>query len=245
MKSGDKIQAKNFFVDQNYFMEEIEFADGSKWSLDELKDKARYYYGTDGNNTITASDSRENASAYEDDYMYGRAGNDTLSGNSGNDELYGEAGADRLNGGAGDDLLIGGIGNDILAGGNGNDTYIFNIGDGNDTINELNGSDKVIFGADINSEDLMFEKKDNNLVISLIGQEDTITITNYYSNDSYKVESFETADGNMLDYTKLDLMIQAMASFEDSTGMMWEEAIAQSNEQANDIVNQWWTKEEI
>ena len=89
----------------------------------------------------------------------------------------------------------------------------------------------------------MFSKNGYDLNISIIGQEDRITISNYYCNDSYKVESFQTSDGSILDYSKIDLMIQAMASFEDTTGMMWEEAVQNQNEQANDIVNQWWTKE--
>ena len=134
-------------------------------------------------------------------------------------------------------------GNDTLSGGYGSDTYIFNLGDGEDVVVEMGGTDKVIFGEDIDSEDLMFAREGNNLKISVIGQEDSITISNYYYNNNYKVESFQTADGSMLDYTKLDLMIQAMASFEDTTGMMWEDAVQNKNEQANDIINQWWTKE--
>ena len=137
----------------------------------------------------------------------------------------------------------GGAGNDSLSGGTGSDTYLFDLGDGEDVVAEMGGTDKVIFGEDIDNEDLMFAREGNHLKISVIGQEDSITISNYYYNNSYKVESFQTADGSMLDYTKLDLMIQAMASFEDTTGMMWEDAVQNKNEQANDIINQWWTKE--
>ena len=97
--------------------------------------------------------------------------------------------------------------------------------------------------GDINIEDLVFSKNGNDLNISIIGQEDKITISNHYYNNSYKVESFQTADGSTLDYSKIDLMIQAMASFEDETGMMWQDAVQNNNEQANDIINQWWTKE--
>ena len=137
----------------------------------------------------------------------------------------------------------GGAGNDSLSGGTGSDTYLFDLGDGEDVVAEMGGTDKVIFGEDIDNEDLMFAREGNHLKISVIGQEDSITISNYYYNNSYKVESFQTADGSMLDYTKLDLMIQAMASFEDETGMMWQDAVQNNNEQANDIINQWWTKE--
>ena len=90
------------------------------------------------------------------------------------------------------------------------------------------------------------EKRDgNNLKIALLGEDDTVTISNYFYDDWYKVEAFQTSDGSVLDYPKLNVMIHAMASFEDTTGMMWEDAVEQKNEQANDIINQWWTKEAI
>ena len=159
---------------------------------------------------------------------------------------HGGSGNDTLSGGNGDDLLEGGIGNDTLNGGAGDDTYIFNLGDGQDTIRENgDGADRILFGEGIESSDLMFEKEGNNLKISVIGQNDTITVSDYFYNDNYKVEAFQTSDGSVLDYTKLNVMIQAMASFEDTTGMMWEDAVEQKNEQANDIINQWWTKEAI
>ena len=142
-------------------------------------------------------------------------------------------------------MLEGGEGNDTLNGGAGDDTYIFNLGDGQDVIKESEGTDTIMFEEGIESSDLMFAKEGNNLKISVIGQNDTITVSDYFYNDNYKVEAFQTSDGSVLDYTKLNVMIQAMASFEDTTGMMWEDAMEQKNEQANDIINQWWTKEAI
>lgn len=207
--------------------------------------RARYYYGTDGNDTISTANSYYYAPTLEDDYVYAGAGDDVVHGNNGNDTLYGEEGNDTLYGDYGNDVLVGGTGNDVLYGGAGDDTYIFNIGDGQDTISEQSGNDQIIFGTGISSKDLTFAREGNNLKISVIGQQDTITISNYYYNNDFKVESFHTSDGSVLDYTKLDLMIQAMASFEDTTGMMWRDAIESNNEQANDIINQWWTKEAV
>ena len=40
-------------------------------------------------------------------------------------------------------------GNDILQGHYGQDSYVFNIGDGQDTINDIGGSDKLVFGEGI------------------------------------------------------------------------------------------------
>ena len=244
-ESGDKVIIKDFFWNTDYQIERVEFVDGSTWSLEDLKDKARYYYGGEGNDNISAANSNTGAPILEDDYLYGGAGNDTLNGNNGNDELYGEEGDDILNGGNGNDILSGGTGNDTLNGGTGDDTYVFNLGDGQDTITENSGDDRIVFGEGIEYSDLKFAKQGNNLNIFLIGGDDSITVRDYFRDDNYKVESFQTSDGRELDYTKISVMIQAMASFEDTTGMMWEDAVEQKNEQANDLLNQWWTKEAI
>ncbi len=244
-ESRDKVTIKDFFWNTDYQIEKVEFADGSTWSLEDLKDKARYYYGGEGNDNISAANSNTGAPILEDDYLYGGAGNDTLNGNNGNDELYGEEGDDILNGGNGNDILSGGTGNDTLNGGTGDDTYVFNLGDGQDTITENSGDDRIVFGEGIEYSDLKFAKQGNNLNIFLIGGDDSITVRDYFRDDNYKVESFQTSDGRELDYTKISVMIQAMASFEDTTGMMWEDAVEQKNEQANDLLNQWWTKEAI
>ncbi len=245
LESGDRITVKNFFGHADYIVEEVAFADGTVWSLEEIYDRARYYYGTDARDIISAWDSNASAPSPEDDYIYGGAGDDLLSGNSGNDELYGEAGNDTLNGGTGDDLLVGGTGNDNLNGGAGDDTYLFNIGDGQDTITEGKGNDRIVFGEGIEKTDLVFSREQNHLKIFLAGREDTITVSNHFGNEDYRVESFQTADGSVLDYTKLNVMIQAMASFEESTGMMWEEAVTQKNQEAEDLISQWWTKEVV
>ena len=266
IKSGDRIVVEEFFYNAGRQIEKVEFADGSSWDMEVLKDKARYYYGGSGDDRLTGYNSNSKAPTFEDDYLYGGAGNDTLYGQNGNDELYGEEGADTLYGGNGNDLLSGGAGEDYLYGQNGDDTYIFNLGDGADIINDNNGYDRVIFGEGIGSSDVTFLKERNNLVVS-VRPGDSITILDYFSNDNYKIESFQTFDGSELDViimepvmmalgsaqscnssgvnTGLNVMIQAMASFEDTTGMMWEDAVEQKNEQTNDSLNQWWTKEAI
>ena len=102
-----------------------------------------------------------------------------------------------------------------------------------------------MFGEEIEAEDLKFTRSGNNLLISVLGTEDSIQVSNQFRWESSRVETIRTSDGSFIDYTKLDLMIQAMASFEDSTGMMWEEAVENKNETANDLINQWWTKDAI
>ncbi|MCM1159578.1 MAG: hypothetical protein NC300_12950, partial [Bacteroidales bacterium] len=143
-KTGDCITVNNYFRYENAQIESIEFADGTVWDREWIKDKSRYYYGTTGEDSLSAYGNNYGY-AYEDDYLYGGEGNDRLYGNNGNDELYGEAGNDILEGGTGDDLLVGGTGNDLLKGGVGDDTYRFNLGDGDDTIEDTGGTDKIIF----------------------------------------------------------------------------------------------------
>lgn len=65
---------------------------------------------------------------------------------------------------------------------------------------------------------------------------------NYYYDDSYKIESIQTSDGTEFDYTQIELMVQAMAAFDDSKGVMMDAVNQNANEQENDSSKQMWTK---
>ena len=84
-----------------------------------------------------------------DEFVAGRAGDNSLFGGGGNDtvigDLDGTAGKDNLYGGSGDDLLIGGAGNDTLGGESGNDTLIGEAG--NDVLLGGDGTDILIGGS--------------------------------------------------------------------------------------------------
>jgi Ca2+-binding RTX toxin-like protein len=116
--------------------------------------------GTAGDNSLTGGDAN--------DYIYGYAGNDTLSGgagadyieggdgndrlrgDAGNDALYGGAGADNLNGGTGNDHLDGGSGRDVMVGGAGADTLVISGNDnlrGNASGATEDARDTFIFGS--------------------------------------------------------------------------------------------------
>src|SRR3954468_1297409 len=75
-------------------------------------------FGQGGNDTITLNESN---GALPAAFLFGGAGNDTITGGSGNDELFGGSGNDILLGKGGNDLLFGGSGNDTLTGGTGDD----------------------------------------------------------------------------------------------------------------------------
>ena len=131
---GDESPAKIRFncwykTNCNYKMEEIEFADGSKWTTSDMEN-FRVIHGSGDDDTLTGTSGKEN--------IYGYDGNDTISGGSGNDVITGDAGDDVIDGGSGNDRIIGGKGNDILSGGEGSDFYIYTAGDGSDIINEVN-----------------------------------------------------------------------------------------------------------
>lgn len=124
-------------------IEEIEWADGTIWSLSNLI----AHFGQIG---VSVSRSATD----QDDLLSGSSGADTIVGLLGNDLLEGRAGNDLLSGGDGDDIVRGGDGTDTINGGSGNDTLIggdsrldqrdvISGGDGNDSIDGGSGNDEL------------------------------------------------------------------------------------------------------
>ncbi|MBV1789603.1 hypothetical protein KQ940_16230, partial [Marinobacterium sp. D7] len=129
--------------------------------------------------------------------------------------------------------LEGGTGNDRLEGWTGADTYVFNRGDGQDVISDYDygytayytsaqssfgKTDRIVFGDDIQSEDLWFTRDENDLVIDTIGTDDQVRIENWYSSSVYQIESIEAADA-VLTNNVVDQLVNAMASFDVPTGV--------------------------
>ena len=63
----------------NWGIEQVQFADGTAWDRDQIRDAA---------------------------WIRGTSGNDTLSGTSGNDTFFGDAGTDAISTGAGNDIIV-------------------------------------------------------------------------------------------------------------------------------------------
>ncbi|MGF0338308.1 calcium-binding protein, partial [Ectopseudomonas toyotomiensis] len=112
------------------------------------------------------------------------------------------AGNDILDGGNGNDLLLGGEGNDNLSGGAGSDLYRFSRGWGQDTINNYdtsaNKTDAIVFADDITPDDIVITRSSTNLILSLKGSTDKITVTSYFNSDgtsAYKFEEIRFANG--------------------------------------------------
>ena len=253
----------------DFQIEKVVFADGTIWDLETIHDKAHNISGTESGDTYYASDQSAiifrglggndfitgnagNDLLYGDagndtlegnagnDTLYGGTGNDTLEGNAGNDLLYGDAGNDTLEGNAGNDTLVGGTGNDRLEGGEGNDAYVFSKGDGEDRIFDANGlADEIRLGHE--SVDVVFERVNSSLRVRMPGSLDAITIDSWYNGDAYKIETFKSTDGNVITHTQIESLIQAMASFQNDTGMTWEQALSEQPSQVRSIVQEYWT----
>lgn len=132
----------------------------------------------------------------------------------GDNTVYCGAGNDKIESYGGDNIYVGGTGNDSFSDWDGDDTYIYNLGDGFDSISDGGGDDKIVFGKGINPGDLSFKRNENNLSISINGNEEQgIEISNHFGSDSNKIETIEFHDGSTLDISNADQLIQAMNSF--------------------------------
>ncbi|SEM88245.1 calcium-binding protein [Nitrosomonas marina] len=231
--TGEKITVSYFFyldtAHPSYSLDAIEFADGASWNPDTVMQKV--LQGTDGVDVINGFANEDTIDGLGgNDTIYGKSGNDTLYGGSGddylngydgNDLLEGGEGADRLYGSSGDDILSGGAGsNDTLDGGSGNDTYVFAIGDGNDSISNYDTnalSIDVLQFANISYENLWFSRSSNDLEIYVVGTNDQITISNWYSNNSFKLDQIY-AGTSSLSNEETDQLVSAMSSYSAPIG---------------------------
>jgi len=191
-----------------------------------------WLHGGLGNDLLTTGDKFSIAFGGEgSDIINGGAGNNYLLGELGNDVLTAGSGTLHLSGGDGDDVLNGGLnserlfgdsgndtingngGDDTINGGFGDDQFLFNSGDGNDLLTDASGNDQIVFGNLISANQLWFEQNGSSLDISVIGQQDSISITNWYNSDLDHIETFQVDNGSTLSHTQVDQMVSAMASF--------------------------------
>ena len=126
-----------------------------------------------------------------------------VNGGAGNDTI-------RLVGAA-DDLVIGGVGDDTLQAGLGGDVYRTSGAFGRDEITDTGGGDAVEF--DVNESTLWFSKNGNDLNVSVIGTQNGVTIKNWYSDSSAKIEEFYAGTGKLLTAAKVDSLVSAMSGF--------------------------------
>jgi Ca2+-binding RTX toxin-like protein len=192
--TGDKVKIAGYFTSDDNKIDRVEFADGTAWDHDAIKsrfislgtDQSDYVYGEGSyvNRMFGLDGSDFLSGGNQDDVIDGGAGQDQLIGGSGNDQLYGGEDNDNLYGYEGDDYLDGGTGNDVLNGGEGNDTYFFGRGSDSDTLssdwNGPNGFDVIQLGAGITPADIQLSRIDNNLVVSIVGSRNTMTVEGWF-----------------------------------------------------------------
>ncbi|WP_294000119.1 beta strand repeat-containing protein, partial [Sphaerotilus sp.] len=132
--------------------------------------------------------------------------------------IDGSGGSDLIFGTAGNDTIIGGSGADSLAGGMGNDVYRVGRGMGLDVIwdydETVGNRDVVEFGAGVTTDQLWFKRLDGFLEISIIGTWDRIYVMDWDTGPASQIEQFRTADGHVLQNTKVESLISAMAAFD-------------------------------
>jgi Ca2+-binding RTX toxin-like protein len=142
---------------------------------------AAFLFGGAGNDTLTGGSG--------DDFLFGQDGNDTLLGKGGNDLLFGGAGNDTLTGGSGDDQVFGDAGNDRLIWNPGDGTDLNEGGDGTDTIEVNGGNGAETFTVTPNGTRVRFDRitpapftldigTAENLVVNMNGGDDTFTASN-------------------------------------------------------------------
>jgi len=163
------------------------------------------------------------------------------TGNGLNNVLTGNSGANRLTGADGTDSLRGNGGNDTLNGGNGNDTFLFGQGEGQDLIQDNSGPvDKLFYDAGINPLDLIISRQVNDLRIAIHGTTDQVMIQNWYMGTTNRTEMIQAGNGQTLLSTRVDQLIQAMASFSQQSGLTWDQAINQQPAQVQSILAASW-----
>ena len=139
------------------------------------------------------------------------------TGNTLANVLVGNTGANTLSGGSGNDTLDGGAGADTLIGGTGNDTYVLGRGYGAELVQEndttAGNTDVLSFLSGVADDQIWFRHVGNDLEVSIIGTTDKALVQNWYTSNAYHVEQFKTSDGKTLLDSKVQDLVNAMASF--------------------------------
>ncbi|MEK7445243.1 MAG: calcium-binding protein, partial [candidate division NC10 bacterium] len=156
----------------------------------------------------------------------------------------GNALGNTLTGNAAANVLAGGAANDVLSGGRGNDTYRFDRRMGADRIVENDATsgntDTALFGSGIRPLDVILTRSVNSLVVALQASTDAVTVQDWYRGSAYQVEVIQAGDGSRLLAAQVNSLIQAMASFSQSTGLSWSQAAAERPDDVAAILAAHW-----
>jgi len=165
------------------------------------------------------------------------------TGNTLNNVLTGNSAANILTGNAGNDTLDGGAGNDTLVGGTGNDVYRFGPGGGQDTLSENDATAGNSDLVDVSSDrlNLVFSYTGTNLLLKLHGTSDTLTVQSWQNGTASQTEVFRAQDSSTLLNTRVNQLIQAMATFSASHGgLSWDQAIQDRPDEVQTVLAAYW-----
>ncbi|MDD2926637.1 calcium-binding protein, partial [Rhodoferax sp.] len=179
--------------------------------------------GGEGDDTLTGGWGTDTFRGGDgNDIIHAPGGSSNISGGSGNDQITSAWAADTIDAGAGDDIIHPGGGGDTVRGGLGNDQiinelwgndrYLYARGDGQDLLLDGNGQDLLTLEG-VQSDQLWFSQVGNDLTVSLIGTQDSVTLQNWYLGSQYHVEQIKTSDGKTLLDSQVQNLVSAMASF--------------------------------
>ncbi|MBX9659536.1 MAG: hypothetical protein K2X00_13280 [Nitrospiraceae bacterium] len=164
-------------------IEEVQFADGSRLTYEQLLARGFDLAGTDQD--------------------------DRIVGTSLVDRIAAGAGHDTVRAGSGDDTLDGGAGNDQLVGGQGSDTYLFGPGSGQDTIIDSQGSlDTIRMAPGVAPSDVVATRNNHDLVLSFNGGADRLTVSLYFLAAPLQIERVQFADGTVWDQAFIENLMQ-------------------------------------
>ncbi len=153
-------------------------------------------------------------SVYSKTYQINETGVE-LTGTDIDDTLTGGIGNDVLTGGTGNDVLDGGTGNDTLTSGTGNDTYVIDRNDGQDVVDNVGegaSSDTLSFATGIDHDQLWFSQAGDDLVVSVIGTTDSVTVSDWYASTNNHVATITSSDGYALNNSSVQVLVDAMAA---------------------------------
>jgi Ca2+-binding RTX toxin-like protein len=132
---------------------------------------------------------------------------------AGDDTIVGFYTADRLDGGAG---------TDHLQGEGGGDTYVFGRGYGHDTVDAYivyvtrDQADTIEFTADVAPEDVQISRVGSDLILTISGTDDRLTIEDHFSGLGYwRVENFTFANGTTWTWQDIQLRLLEGTSGDD------------------------------
>ncbi|MBN8474837.1 calcium-binding protein [Sulfuritalea sp.] len=199
---ADRLTLSNWFSGDAHKVEQVEFADGTTWSVHDLVAMTDHV-GSEGYDFIRGHGR-----------LFGLGGNDNLGGAEGNDLLDGGPGDDYLSGGPGSDTLDGGTGNDVMQGDEGDDVYLFGNGSGHDEIGEyditVGNIDTVRFDDGVSAADVRITRYYSQLTLNLNDGTDTLRFSDGL------IERVEFADGTVWNAADMRTMISFVVDENDN-----------------------------